>query len=201
MEQSHTDTGGVTAKQTWDFTSQMGYFSGRNSSYPQIWGANSTCTSRASEAWERDVPGHWDHARVSFQNEFGISNPFPTMGSLELSDSGRDRKIHLKFSKGRRFITFPPLQCSQSRCWLPFDRFFSQIWPSVDSHLTIFFQIWPTDWFFLCNLRGLYPGKVSQRPFDPEPQITAPTFLLYPGLGLHLEQQQLCFPQLKYKDF
>lgn len=45
---------------------------GKNSSYPQIWGANSTCTSRASEPWGWDVPAllHLPRTLGSCQSEF-----------------------------------------------------------------------------------------------------------------------------------
>lgn len=74
-------------------------------------------------------PGHWDHARVSFQNEFGISSPFPTMGSLELSNSLKQ----LQGGTGRSTSSLAKGESSQ--------HFHSSSAPNqgVDSHLTGFF--------------------------------------------------------------
>lgn len=78
-------------------------------------------------------PGHWDHARVSFQNEFGISNPFPTMGSLELSNSAKQ----LQGGTRRSTSSLAKAEGSQH-----FHNIFTP--PSVpsqgvDSHLTVVF--------------------------------------------------------------
>lgn len=202
MEQSHTHTVGVTAKQTWDFTSQTWDFSGRNSSYPQIWGANSTCTSRASEPWDWDVPTllYLPRTLTSGQGEFlkwiwnfqSISNHRKS-GIIKFSTaaSERDRKTHPKFSKGRMFTTFPLLQCSQSRCWFPFDRIFNwtQCWFPFD----FFSKFDPQTDFFNATSKVCVQDKY---PRDPLIQITASTFLLYPGLGLHMEQHSFVFPSL-----
>lgn len=106
-------------------------------------------------------PGHWDQW-VSFQNEFGISNPFPTTGSLELSNSAQQ----LQGGTGRSSPSLAKGECSQHfhSCSVPsqgvdshLSGFFSQTGPSVDSHLS-FSQIWPTDWLYQCNPHGLHPG-------------------------------------------
>lgn len=89
---------------------------------PALPGLRSPGNGMYQPSWT--CPGHWDHARVGFQNEFGISHPFPTIGSLELSNllkqlqggTGKSCWNYLKFSKGRGFTTFPALQCSQPRC-------------------------------------------------------------------------------------
>lgn len=70
-------------------------------------------------------PGHWDHARVTFPNEFGISNPFPTTGSLELPSSAKQ----LQGGTGRSAPSLAKGECSQ--------HFHSSSAPSqgVDSHM------------------------------------------------------------------
>lgn len=187
MEQSHTDTVGVTAKQTWDFTSQTWYFSGKNSSYPQIWGANSTCISRASEPWGWDVPAflHLPRTLGSCQSEFpkwiwnfqSISNHGKS-GIIKFIDaaSGRDRKIHLKFSKGREFTTFSLLQCSKSRCWFPFDRIF----PKFDLVLIPIWQFFPkfdpqTDFFNATSIICIQ-DKYPRNPLIQSPTSQHPHF-------------------------
>lgn len=81
-------------------------------------------------------PGHWDQW-VSFQNEFGISNPFPTTGSLELSNSAQQ----LQGGTGRSSPSLAKGECSQHfhSCSVP-----SQ---GVDSHLSGFFPNWTQCWF------------------------------------------------------
>lgn len=124
-------------------------------------------------------------------SKMNLEFPFPTMGSLELSNSAEQ----LQGETGRSTLSLPKGEGSQ--------HFHSSSVPSqgVDSNLTIFFQIWPTDWLFFMQP----PWSVSRISIPeilwsrtPNHSIHIPA-LSWPGITPGTTQ--LCFPQLKYKDF